>query len=157
MRRSCIRVSKANEVPLNVNEWWAAPPGAKSEQNRRLKDRRKKELRMGGRAVECDGLENRWRGNSSGGSNPSPSARTTQVVHDQYADEQLAPPQKRICLIEFLHKVDHYLSRTETPIHHKNQMPIWAFFLFFVWGKVKIRFIWYKIGKNRYIIGIYWY
>ena len=34
----------------------------------------KKKFRMGGRAVECGGLENRWRGNSSGGSNPSPSA-----------------------------------------------------------------------------------
>lgn len=30
---------------------------------------------MGGRAVECDGLENRCGGNSTGGSNPSPSAR----------------------------------------------------------------------------------
>ena len=30
---------------------------------------------MGGRAVECGGLENRCGGNSTGGSNPSPSAR----------------------------------------------------------------------------------
>ena len=30
---------------------------------------------MGGRAVDCDGLENRCGGNSTGGSNPSPSAR----------------------------------------------------------------------------------
>ena len=29
---------------------------------------------MGGRAVECGGLENRCGGNSTGGSNPSPSA-----------------------------------------------------------------------------------
>ena len=29
---------------------------------------------MGGRAVDCDGLENRCGGNSTGGSNPSPSA-----------------------------------------------------------------------------------
>ena len=32
-------------------------------------------FRMGGRAVDCDGLENRCGGNSTGGSNPSPSAR----------------------------------------------------------------------------------
>ena len=40
-----------------------------------LKDRRRKKFRMGGRAVDCDGLENRCGGNSTGGSNPSPSAR----------------------------------------------------------------------------------
>ena len=39
-----------------------------------LKDRRYKKFRMGGRAVDCDGLENRCGGNSTGGSNPSPSA-----------------------------------------------------------------------------------
>ena len=33
---------------------------------------------MGGRAVDCDGLENRCGGNSTGGSNPSPSARNNQ-------------------------------------------------------------------------------
>ena len=38
-----------------------------------LKDRRQK-VWMGGRAVDCDGLENRCGGNSTGGSNPSPSA-----------------------------------------------------------------------------------
>lgn len=35
-------------------------------------------LRMGGRAVDCDGLENRCGGNSTGGSNPSPSARNIE-------------------------------------------------------------------------------
>ena len=30
-------------------------------------------------------------------------ARAHTGTHDQYADEQLANPQKRICLIEFLH------------------------------------------------------
>ncbi len=34
---------------------------------------------MGGRAVDCDGLENRCGGNSTGGSNPSPSA--TKIRH----------------------------------------------------------------------------
>ena len=42
------------------------------------------------------------------GSNPFVSARNSprvcnEVAHDQYADEQLANPQKRIYLIEFLH------------------------------------------------------
>ena len=73
-RRSCIRVSKANAVKPNANEWWAATSVAISEQNRRLKDRREIEFRMVGRAVECGGLENRCGGNSTGGSNPSPSA-----------------------------------------------------------------------------------
>ena len=36
-------------------------------------------FRMGGRAVDCDGLENRCGGNSTGGSNPSPSA--TKIRH----------------------------------------------------------------------------
>lgn len=39
-----------------------------------LRERRLKRFRMGGRAVDCDGLENRCGGNSTGGSNPSPSA-----------------------------------------------------------------------------------
>ena len=34
---------------------------------------------MVGRAVECGGLENRCGGNSTGGSNPSPSARKIQT------------------------------------------------------------------------------
>ena len=50
-------------------------PGAKSEQNRRFERPAGKQFRMGGRAVDCDGLENRCGGNSTGGSNPSPSAR----------------------------------------------------------------------------------
>ena len=35
-------------------------------------------FRMVGRAVECGGLENRCGGNSTGGSNPSPSARNNK-------------------------------------------------------------------------------
>ena len=35
-------------------------------------------FRMVGRAVECGGLENRCGGNSTGGSNPSPSARNIE-------------------------------------------------------------------------------
>ena len=49
-------------------------PGANGEQNRRFERPAGKQFRMGGRAVDCDGLENRCGGNSTGGSNPSPSA-----------------------------------------------------------------------------------
>ena len=47
MRRSCIRVSETSEARSRANEWLAAPSGAVSEQNRRLKDRRKKKKSLG--------------------------------------------------------------------------------------------------------------
>ena len=54
-------------------------PGANGEQNRRFERPAEKQFWMGGRAVDCDGLENRCGGNSTGGSNPSPSARNNQT------------------------------------------------------------------------------
>ena len=38
------------------------------------------EARRGGRVVECTGLENRRRGNSSAGSNPAPSAENVACL-----------------------------------------------------------------------------
>jgi hypothetical protein len=53
---------------------WIKPSSTASGPRAGATDRLDSEPRRGGRVVECTGLENRRRGNSSAGSNPAPSA-----------------------------------------------------------------------------------
>ena len=75
LRRSCIRVSKTS-VSAVERERVVSSTARCGQRTKPTAERPSvKKFRMGGRAVDCDGLENRCGGNSTGGSNPSPSAR----------------------------------------------------------------------------------